>query len=69
MFARAGQPTLLRCDAVCGGGVREGTMALALFSARFQSLTPLPTIKLGPSGADSSADGFVYIVGPCWSLQ
>ena len=42
MFTRAGQPTTLHCEAVCRGGVREGTMALALLSAGFQSLPPLP---------------------------
>ena len=36
------QPMFLSCYAVCGGGVREGTMALALLSAGFQSLPPLP---------------------------
>ena len=35
-------------------------MALALLSAGFQTLPPLPTIKLGPSGADSQ-------VGLCMS--
>ena len=59
----------LFCDAVCKGGAREGTMELALLSASFQSLPPLPTSKLGPSGADSCVDGVVYIVGPCGSLQ
>ena len=53
MFSRAGQLTSLGCGAVCGGGVREQTMALALLSSGFQSLPLLPTIKLGPSGADS----------------
>ena len=44
-------------------------MALALLSAGFQSLPPLHTGKVGPSGADSWVAGFVYIVGPCGSLQ
>ena len=48
------------CDGVFGRGVREGTMVLALLSACFQSLTPLPTSKLGPSGADSRVSGFVH---------
>ena len=39
-------------------------MALALLSASFQSLPPLPTSTLGPSGADSQVGGFVYIRGP-----
>ena len=34
-------------------------MALALLSARFQSLPLLPTIKLGPSSADSRVSGLV----------
>ena len=44
-------------------------MVLALLSAGFHSLPPLPTIKLGPSGADSQVGGLVYILGPCESLQ
>ena len=43
-------------------------MPLALLSASFQSLPPLPTSKFGPSGADSQAGGFVYILGPWGSL-
>ena len=46
MFIRAGQPTLLRCDAVRGGGAREGVMALALLSARFRS--PATHKRIGP---------------------
>ena len=69
MFTRAGQPTLLPCDAVCGGGVQEGALALAPLSAGFQSLLLLPTSKLGPSGADAQVGGFVYILGPYGSLQ
>ena len=59
----------LCCDTVCWGGVWERTALLALLSAGFQSLHPLPTIKLGPSGADSQVGGFVYVLGPCGSLQ
>ena len=44
-------------------------MALAPLSAGLQSLPPLPTIKLGPSGADSQVGGLVYVLGPCGSLQ
>ena len=44
-------------------------MLLVQLSAGFQSLPPLPTSKLGPSGADSQVGGFVYILGPCGSLQ
>ena len=44
-------------------------MTLAPLSAGFQSLSPLPKIKLGPSGADSQVGGLVYILGPCLSLQ
>ena len=58
MFTRVGQPTLLGYNAACGEGVREGTIALAPLSAVFQSLPPLPTIKLGPSGADSQVGGW-----------
>ena len=38
-------------------------MALAPLSAVFQSLPLLPTIKLGPSGADSQVCGFVCEAG------
>ena len=55
--------------AVCAGGVREGTMLLAQLSAGFQSLTLLPTSKLGRSVTDSWVGGFVYILGPYGSLQ
>ena len=51
------------------GRVRERTMPLAQLSAGFQSLSLLPTSKLGPSGADSQVGGFVYIPEPCESLQ
>ena len=44
-------------------------MPLAQLLAGFQSLPPLPTMKLGPSGADSQVGEFVYILGRCGSLQ
>ena len=44
-------------------------MALAPLSAGFQSLPPLPTIKLGPFSADSRVGGLVHALGPCRSLQ
>ena len=44
-------------------------MPLVQLSASFQSLLPLPTIILGPSGADSWVGGFAYILGPCGCLQ
>ena len=44
-------------------------MALALLYAGFQSLPLLPTIKLGPSGADSRVGKLVHALGPCGSLQ
>ena len=44
-------------------------MPLPQLLAGFQSLPPLPTSKLGLSGADSQAGGFVYVLGPCGSLQ
>ena len=44
-------------------------MPLVQLYAGFQSLPLLPTSKVGPSGADSQAGGFVYILGPCGSLQ
>ena len=39
-------------------------MLLAPLSASFQSLPPLPTIKLGPYGTDSQVGGLVYVLGP-----
>ena len=69
MFTKAGQPTWLRVDAICGGVVQEGTVLLALLSAGFESLSTLSPRKLGPSGADSQVGGFVYVLGPCGSLQ
>ena len=44
-------------------------MLLARLLASFQSLPPLPTSKLCHSSADSWVGGFVYILGPCGSLQ
>ena len=60
---------LLHCDTVCGEAVQERTMVLAPLSAGFQSLPPLPTSKVGLSGADSWVGGFVYVLGCCGSLQ
>ena len=44
-------------------------MLLVPLSAVFQSLLRLPTIKLGLSGAGSWVGAFVYVLGPCGSLQ
>ena len=44
-------------------------MALAPLSAGFQSLPPLPTIKLGPSSADTRVGELVHALGPYGSLQ
>ena len=57
------------CEAVCGGGVQKGGMALVLLSAGFQLLPLVPTMKLGPSGADSQVGRFVYVLDPSGSLQ
>ena len=46
-----------------------GAMAPASLSSGFQSFTPLPTIKLGHSGAGSRVSGPVHALGPCGSLQ
>ena len=64
-----GQPTLLCCGTVCGGMVRERTVLLAQLLEGFQSLPLLLTSKLSPTGADSQVGGFVYVLGPCLSLQ
>ena len=42
-------------------------MAPASLSPGVQSLPLLPTIKLGPSGADSGVGGLVHALGPCGS--
>ena len=44
-------------------------MPLAQLLVGFQSLPLLRTSKLGLSGADSWVGGFVYVLGPCGSLQ
>ena len=44
-------------------------MAPAPLSTGFPSPPPLPTIKLGPSGAGSRVGGLVHALGPCGSLQ
>ena len=44
-------------------------MAAAPLSTRPQSFTPLPTVKLGPSGAGSRVGGLVHTPGPRGSLQ
>ena len=54
----------LGCGAVCGGGVREGTIPLAQLWACFQSLPMLPTSKLGPSGSDSRVGSRTLWVSP-----
>ena len=51
------------------GRGQEGTMSFAQPLTGFQSLPSLPTIKSGPSGADSCVREFVYILGPCVPLQ
>ena len=52
-----------------GEGPRGSNGVLAALSTGFQSFTPLPTIKLGPSGAGSPVGGLVHSLGPCGSLQ
>ena len=59
----------LGCGTVLGGQVWEGTVSHVQPSAGFQSLLPLRTIKFGPSCANYEVGGFVYILGPCGSLQ
>ena len=60
---------LLHCGAVCRGGVQKGTIPFAELSVVSLSLPPLPTSKLGPSGAESWVSGFVYILGSYGSPQ
>ena len=47
----------------CVRGRGQGTVPVAPPSTGFQSLSLLPTNKLGPSGADSQMGGFVYVLG------
>ena len=47
----------------------EGNNVACWVNGGFHSLPPLPTSKLGPSCADSQVGGFVYILGPCKTLQ
>ena len=58
----SGNPLCCCCGTICGGGTRKGTMPLAQLSADFQSLPPLPTSKLVPSGAVFQMSGFVYVL-------
>ena len=44
-------------------------MPIAGLLSDFLSLPPLPTSKLDLFGADSHMCGFVYVLGPCGSLQ
>ena len=44
-----------------------GAMARASLSSGFQSSTPIPTIKLGHSGAGSRVSGPVHTLGRCGS--
>ena len=44
-------------------------MPLFQLSDDFQSLPPVPTSNLVPSGADSRVGGLVYVLEPCGSLQ
>ena len=65
-ICQGGATHSLHCGAVCGGGVQEGTIRLVWLSAGFQSLTPVPTSRLGPSGGDSLVCGLVYISRTLW---
>ena len=69
LHSKGQQPMRLCCGTICGGGVREGAVPLALFPDSFQLLPLWHTNKLGPSGADSWVGGLVYILEPCGSLQ
>ena len=51
------------------GRAWEGAMVPAPLSARLQSLPPVPTIKMGPFGADPWVGGLVHTLGLCGSLQ
>ena len=55
------QVTLMSCKDIT---LCDVFARLAPLSAGFQSLPLLPTIKLGPSGADSQVIGLVHALGP-----
>ena len=61
-----GYPMRLCCGTVCGGGVWEGTVPLAL--CQFSVTFPATHNQIRHSGADSQVSGLVYILGPCGSL-
>ena len=65
-----GQGNAGRCPVTLymGEGPR-GSNGAAPLSTGLQSFTPLPTIKLGPSGAGSRVGGLVHALGPCGSPQ
>ena len=69
MFTRVKQPMLLlRCDAVCGEGVREGTVLLAPLFVGFQSFPNYPQSNWALLVLIPEEVG-LYILGPCGSLQ
>ena len=54
---------------LCVGEGPRGSSAACSALCWFLVTSPLPTIKLGPSGADSQVGWSVYVLGPCGSLQ
>ena len=63
-----GQPTSLCCNAVCGGGVQEGTVSLRSLPV-FRHFPRYPEANWALLVADSHVGGFVSVLGPCGSLQ
>ena len=63
-----GQPTSLCCNAVCGGGVQEGTVSLRSLPV-FSHFPRYPEANWALLVADSRVGGFVSVLGPCGSLQ
>ena len=59
----------LHCDTVCGGGAERGQWRLLCSLPVFSHSLCYPQSKLGPFSADSRVGGFVYVLGPCGSLQ
>ena len=66
VFARTGQHFSLHCGAVCGGGVREGTVPLTQLLPCFQSLPPISTSELCLSGADFQVGRVLCMFRTLW---
>ena len=69
VFTRAGQPKSMCCDAVCGGGAEREQWCLFHSLPVFSHYPCYPQSKWALLVLISQVGGFVYILGPCGSLQ